>query len=58
MMLKKELITKSFDIRSQTDILNRAFDFSLVFILELVLVAHHQVRVRHTELDGVREAEN
>lgn len=57
-MLKKELITKSFDIRSQTDILNRAFDFRLVFILELVLVAHHQVRVRHTELDGVREAEN
>lgn len=57
-MLRKELRTKSFDTRSQIDILNRAFDFSLVVILELVLVAHHQVRVRHTELNSGREAEN
>lgn len=57
-MLRKELMTKAHDTRSQTDILNRAFDFSLVLILKLVLVAHHQVRVRHTKLDSMREAEN
>lgn len=41
----------------QTDVLNRAFNFSLVFILELVLVAHHQVRVGHTQLEGVKLGE-
>lgn len=34
----------------QPDILNRAFNFSLVFILELVLITHHQVGVWHTQL--------
>lgn len=35
----------------QSDILDRAFNFSLVFILELVLITHHQVGVWHTQLE-------
>lgn len=35
-----------------THILHRSFNFGLVFILELVLVAHHQVGVWHAQLDN------
>lgn len=35
----------------ESDILDGAFNFSLVFVLELVLVAHHQVGVRYTQLE-------
>ncbi len=35
----------------QIDLLNRALHFGLVLILELVLVAHHQVGMRHTQLE-------
>lgn len=47
-----QIISQSKKYDKQTDVLHRAFNFGLVFILELVLVAHHQVGVRHTQLEG------
>lgn len=47
-----------WNIKRPRNVLYRALDFSLFFILELVLVAHHQVRVRHPQLDSMGEAQN
>lgn len=57
-MLPHQMVSKPDDLQiiclleldKQTDIFNRAFNFSLVLVLELVLVTHHQVGVRHTQL--------
>ena len=38
-----------------TNLLKRPFDLGLVLILELILVAHHQIGVWHTKL---RESED